>query len=189
MYSQKKECFFLRHVELKLEVHCDDDSWSHLGSTRCRHGLQRHLLVLPSRSVPAPEWVLRFAAPSQQCCCTICSNSSFFVCFGVDSSRIKICCVQFSKSSTSPIKISPFKILPRDFLVIASCQIDEFSPDHSAQTDGIQPPFRKYYCPFEWFSKSSFMWRFPIFQEVGDISKRTTAFHRIWPPPFILSWL
>ena len=72
------------------------------------------------------------------------------------------------------------------FLVIASCRIDEFSPDHSAPTDDIQPPLRKYYCPFDCLSKSSFIWRFPIFQEVVDISKRT-AFHRIWPPPVILS--
>ena len=57
MYSQNKKCFFLRHVELKLEVYCDDDSWSHLGSTRCRHGL-------PLRSVPAPEWVLGSQPPA-----------------------------------------------------------------------------------------------------------------------------
>ena len=37
---------------VELEVHCDDDRASHLGSTQSRYGLQRHLLVL---SVDSPD--------------------------------------------------------------------------------------------------------------------------------------
>ena len=60
---------------VELEVHCDDDRWSHLESTRSRHGRQRHLLIVSVeafpvrlevlhwnlhslRFVPALEWVL-----------------------------------------------------------------------------------------------------------------------------------
>ena len=43
--------------------------------------------------------------------------------------------------------------------------------------------------PFEWFSKSSFVRCFPICQEVLDLSKIAMAFRRVWPPPFIQSWL
>ena len=42
---------------------------------------------------------------------------------------------------------------------------------------------------FEWFPKSSFILRFPVCQEVLDISQTATAFHGIWPPLFIQSRL
>ena len=43
---------------------------------------------------------------------------------------------------------------------------------------------KRYYCPFEWFSKSSFVRRFPIYLEVLDVSQIAIAiaFCRIWPP-------
>ena len=48
---------------------------------------------------------------------------------------------------------------------------------------------KRHHWPFEWFSKSSFARSFPIGQEVLDVSQIATAFHKVWPPPFIQSWL
>ena len=48
---------------------------------------------------------------------------------------------------------------------------------------------KRYFWPFEWFSKSSFKRSFPVCQVVLDISLIATAFHRISPPFFIQSWL
>ena len=45
------------------EVHCDDDRWSHLGSTRSQYGLQRQVLILPVETLPIQfeclHWDLR----------------------------------------------------------------------------------------------------------------------------------
>ena len=50
-----------RRVE--LEVHCDDDRWSHRESTRSRQVLQRHLLILSVETLPLRlevfHWKLR----------------------------------------------------------------------------------------------------------------------------------
>ena len=88
------------------------------------------------------------------------------------------------------------KFLPRSAhgrersLVIRYRQIDEFSPYLSVKTDDIQPLSpQSTNWPFEWFSKSSFVWRFPICQEVVDISQMAIKFHGVWPPRFIQSWL
>ena len=60
---------------VELELHCDDERWSHLESTRSQPGLQRHSLILSVetllvhlefpcwdlhslRSIPNLEWVL-----------------------------------------------------------------------------------------------------------------------------------
>ena len=48
---------------------------------------------------------------------------------------------------------------------------------------------KRHYWPFEWFSKSFLARSFPIGQEVLDVSQIATAFHKVWPPPFIQSWL
>ena len=45
---------------------------------------------------------------------------------------------------------------PERFLVILSCQIDEFLHDLSVKLDDFQPLLKKYYWPFEWFSKPSY---------------------------------
>ena len=44
---------------VELDVHCDDDRWSHLGSTKSRHELQRHLLFLSVETLPIRHWTLR----------------------------------------------------------------------------------------------------------------------------------
>ena len=41
---------------VELEVHCDDERWSHLGSTKNRHRLQRHLLVSVGWDSPDSPW-------------------------------------------------------------------------------------------------------------------------------------
>ena len=71
---------------VQLEVHCDDDRWSHLESTRSRQRLQRHLLLLSFVTLPrfsteicAPFCLFvpqsgfpEFVVSSWQFCCTIC---------------------------------------------------------------------------------------------------------------------
>ena len=34
IFQWNRKCFFLRHVQFEPEFHCDDDRWSHLGSTK-----------------------------------------------------------------------------------------------------------------------------------------------------------
>ena len=43
--------------------------------------------------------------------------------------------------------------------------------------------------PFKWFSKTPFVWSFPIRQEILNVSQIGKAFHRICPPFFIQTWL
>ena len=50
--------FFLSAHRVELEVHCDDDKRSHLGSTQSLFGLQRHLLILPVETLPVRLEVL-----------------------------------------------------------------------------------------------------------------------------------
>ena len=46
--SVNRECFFLPSTRrVKFDVHYDDETWTRLPSTRSRHGLPRHLLMLP----------------------------------------------------------------------------------------------------------------------------------------------
>ena len=76
------------------------------------------------------------------------------------------------------------------FLVILSCQIDEFLLDLSVKSDGyFQAVLRRYHKRFEWFSKSSLIPSSPISQEVSDISQIAVALHRVRPPPVIQSRL
>ena len=77
------------------------------------------------------------------------NSSLFFWCqyfFRVDSSRIKFWCVQLTQIfQICNHNISFTNATPRSahsqerFLVILSCQIDEFSPDLSVMSDDIQP--------------------------------------------------
>ena len=98
-----------------FQCHCDEDRWSHLESTRSRHRIQRHLLILsvealpvrlteifaPYSFVPALEWVLaEFVASSWQLCCASCNwEYEFFSLlwhqyfFHIDSPRINFWCV------------------------------------------------------------------------------------------------
>ena len=62
------------------------------------------------------------------------------------------------------------------YQLVLSCQLDEFSPDLSVKTDDIEPLLEKVLlASLELFSKSSFVWRFPICQEVLDIFRRSTS--------------
>ena len=62
-----------------LVVQCDDDGWSHLGSTPNRPGLQRHLWVLPVEALPIRLEFLHWdfhsiqVDPAFECVLGICS--------------------------------------------------------------------------------------------------------------------
>ena len=51
-------------LRVELWVRCDDDIWSHLGSTRSRHSLQRHLLILSVETVPVHLEILHWSLRS-----------------------------------------------------------------------------------------------------------------------------
>ena len=55
VFQWNRVCFFHRARRVELEVHCDDDRWSHYGPTRRRHGHQHHLSIL-SVETPGSPW-------------------------------------------------------------------------------------------------------------------------------------
>ena len=151
-----------------------------------------------------PPWsgYSEFVVSSWNFCCTICCWECDFIIFCVISTSLALSlrrqtfdASKFSMSSRSAIKISPFQTLTtrsahsrEKSVVIRSCQIDELPPDLSQNRIIFNHCSKMYSLSlFEWFAKSSFVWRFPIFQEVLDISQVATAIHRIRPPPFIQS--
>ena len=82
----------------------------------------------------------------------------------------------FSNSSISAIRISPFQIPPAinaypwKILVILSYQIDEFLLNLLRILEGIPLVHQMLWKSFEWFPKSSFIWSFPVCQDILDIS-------------------
>ena len=58
MYFSGKGNVLSSARRVELDVHCDDDRWSHLGTTKNRHGLQRHLWFLSEETLPVHHEVL-----------------------------------------------------------------------------------------------------------------------------------
>ena len=88
--------------------------------------------------------------------------------------------------SRSAIKISPFQNSPQKDAGL--CFLPKWTNSRLIfrwRRMILNHCSKLYYWPFERFSKSSFRWSSPIFQEVLDISQIAIAFHRIWPTPFI----
>ena len=138
VFQWNGECSFFRHT-VDIEVPCDDDRWSHLGSTKNRHGLQRHLLVLrvetlpirlkvprrnlhSLRSVPDLEWVRGIRSLSL-------TTLLYHLLLGIYNILSFVASIllsrwffedkilmlpTFSKFSRSAIRISPFPNSPRD---------------------------------------------------------------------------
>ena len=94
-----------------------------------------------------------------------------------------------SKSSISATRISPFyfnawpREIPGNTFLPNWCTLVIFWSDRM-----IFNHCSKRYCwPCKRFFESSFVWCFPICQEVLDVSQKAIAFHRVGPP-FIQSW-
>ena len=106
--------------------------------------------------------------------------------FRIDSLRINVRYVHFSNSSLSATKLPLFQIpskkswqhslakLVKPWLV--SCRNRKILKQLSQ---------KKNYWAFKSFSKTPFVWSFPICQEALDISQIATAFHGICPPILI----
>ena len=202
-----------RRVE--LEVHCDDDWWSHLGSTKNRPGIQRHLWFLSVESisvhhevlcwnlrslrlVPALEWILGIRSVFLTILVHHLQMGTWIQQLFVSRWFVEDKYLTHPTFPNLPGLLSKYllsKFLPRSahsqerFLFVLSCQIDEFLPDLSWSRMIFNHCSKSYDRPFEWFSKSSFIGRLPIGQEVLDVSQTAMAFHRVRPPPFIWSWL
>ena len=170
VWTSKHQCIWVeqgtclpsaRRVE--LEVHCDDDRWSHLQSTKkigtgfsvicwfCRFRLSPFALnfstdiFTPYKLFPLYSGYSEFVVSPWPLCCTICDGEYEFIIFlsdQYDSSRLM--CPTFPDLPHLPSEYLLSKLSPRSahspewFLVILSCQIDEFSPDLSVKTDDLQ---------------------------------------------------
>ena len=93
---------------VELEVHCDDDRWSYLESTRSPHGLQRHLLILSVEALPVRLQVLHSG-----CFCCSCLAFAFaflvviaFLCVAVVTGGIVVGSSTWSPAVFRPISSS-----------------------------------------------------------------------------------
>ena len=68
------------------------------------------------------------------------------------------------------------------YLVRLSCRTDAVAQVFSRNRVIFIHCSKKYYWPFEWFSKSSLIRCLPIRQEILNISQIVAAFHGIRPP-------
>ena len=116
--------------------------------------------------------------------------------FRVDCSRTKLWCIQLfqilqacNQDISLPNSSRDWRIAKTDSWVRLSCHIDEFLIVFWRNRMVFNQCPKRYYWPFEWFSKSPFIRSFPTSQEVLDISQIAIAFHWIGPPPFIHCWL
>ena len=189
------------------------DGVSRLGSTRSRHGLQRHLFILSVETSPWSyllksslltvgfgfEWVLGIRSLFLTTLLNHLLVGKWIIfltyrCFFGDLIfRTQISAASnFSKSSRSAIRLFPFQNLPRDSLtakkdswkkvlakLMISCLISWWNRMIFNNYS------KRYYWSFKLFSKSSFVRRFPICQEVLDVSQIAIAYPRARPPPFI----
>ena len=220
--------FFLQHIQIcvsrrspsarkvALEVHCDDDRWSHLGSTRSRHGLQRHLWILSVetltdhhkvlcwdlrslRLVPASEWVL--------------GNRSLFLtillkktCKWENEFVWSIFLSRHPNFPNLPDLLSEYllsKFSPRPthsqegFLVIFSYQIDEFLLDLSVKSNDVQQMLEKVLLALWMVLQIFFHMEFSRlprglghFADSNSIpSSQTTTFHPILIVAILLKYL
>ena len=176
---------------------------SHLGSTRSRHGLQRRLWILSvetllvhheilcwdlrsSRSVPAFEWVLGIRS-------LFLTSLLCHLLMGIWIHHL-FCLIDTS----SALILRGSHLMHPTFPSLLSKNISKFSPAISSKNTFVAKLMnpcliswwrrtifnhcsKKYYWPFEWLSESSFVWCFPIFQEVMDISQISKAFQRVLP--------
>ena len=173
--------------KLNFSVQYEDDKWN---SFRASAWAQKTLLIPSSSSCswgrnsflslwdsplrcsllavcfPSQSGFLEFVVSSWQCCWTICHKKHKFSIF----------------------------LGYQDFLRIQSSEIfsnaSNFSIRQSQQSEYLLPKFSpRTQHVLEGFSKSSFMLRFPICQDVLVISQIATAFHRILLPLIIRSRL
>ena len=84
----------------------------------------------------------------------------------------KIWCIQLFQNLPDLLseflhsKFSHDQLRAKGFLVILSCQTDEFVIHLSLKSDDIQTLLQRHYLPIEWFSISSFFRSFPVCQKV-----------------------
>ena len=151
----------------------------------------------------------KFVVYSCQFCCTILQIgnmiSSSFCLVNIGQHLFCICFFEdkyptasnVSKSSKSAIKKCPFQIpptissyprkIPGKHFLVSNWWIIAWSFGESKMIfDKCSK--RNWLVLLKWFSKSSFIGRLPVGQEVLDVSQTAMAFHRVRPPPFIWSW-
>ena len=152
---------------------------------------------------PSKSWCSEFVISSWQFCCSVCNWEYEFIIFlsdqyffRVDSSGIDIWCVHLFQIFQVGHQDISFPNSLRDQLIAKKDSRWYFL----AKLMNSWLIFRwrrmifnhcskRYYWPFDWFSKTSFVRRFPICQEVLSVSQIAMTFHRIWSPSFIQSWL
>ena len=96
----------------------------------------------------------------------------------------------FSNSSISAIRVSHFQIPPAIKACPRKLPGNTFLPNWWILAWSLADVGRYSTCTpngttssfFEWFTKSSLIWSFPICQEVLNISQIAIAFHKSWPP-------
>ena len=188
VFQWSGECFFLRHVALYSWFRCGvtmnrtkiaAGSASSVGSASWDSSdspWNSHWDLRSSQFVPNLKWFLAIRSLFLRLLLSTASaktNSSFFV-----WSILPSC--WFSEDE--------YFMHPTFYKIFQGCHQNISFPNSSrdqlkAKKDSGAP--KRYYWPFDWFSKSSLIRRFPVCQEVLDVSLVAKAFQRVRPPLFI----